>query len=252
MKWHGLLVSVRSDEEATEAIAGGATIIDVKEPLHGSLGCASPDVIAKVAGVVGQDRPWTMACGELRDGGSFILEHLRRTLAMLPASAVPPAAVKIGLAGMAGADWRRDVQTLFSELPLGPERVIVAYADWASVMAPTPEEVIQAAVSNGCATLLIDTADKSARGLLSLAPAGQVGGWLSLARREGLQVALAGRITIDEIDAAVALRPDVVALRSAVCSNGAFGSGRLGNVCGQLVRRAATLCSSLDGLAANR
>ncbi len=252
MKWHGLLVSVRSDEEATEAIAGGATIIDVKEPLHGSLGCASPDVIAKIAGVVGQDRPWTMACGELRDGGSFILEHLRRTLAMLPASAVPPAAVKIGLAGMAGADWRRDVQTLFSELPLGPERVIVAYADWASAMAPTPEEVIQAAVSNGCATLLIDTADKSARGLLSLAPAGQVGGWLSLARREGLQVALAGRITIDEIDAAVALRPDVVALRSAVCSNGAFGSGRLGNVCGQLVRRAATLCSSLDGLAANR
>ena len=252
MKWHGLLVSVRSDEEATEAIAGGATIIDVKEPLHGSLGCASPDVIAKIAGVVGQDRPWTMACGELRDGGSFILEHLRRTLARLPASAVPPAAVKIGLAGMAGADWRRDVQTLFSELPLGPERVIVAYADWASAMAPTPEEVIQAAVSNGCATLLIDTADKSARGLLSLAPAGQVGGWLSLARREGLQVALAGRITIDEIDAAVALRPDVVALRSAVCSNGAFGSGRLGNVCGQLVRRAATLCSSLDGLAANR
>jgi len=252
MKWHGLLVSVRSDEEATEAIAGGATIIDVKEPLHGSLGCASPDVIAKVAGVVGQDRPWTMACGELRDGGSFILEHLRRTLAMLPASAVPPAAVKIGLAGMAGTDWRRDVQTLFSELPLGPERVIVAYADWASAMAPTPEEVIQAAVSNGCATLLIDTADKSARGLLSLAPAGQVDGWLSLARREGLQVALAGRITIDEIDAAVALRPDVVALRSAVCSNGAFGSGRLGNVCGQLVRRAATLCSSLDGLAANR
>ena len=252
MKWHGLLVSVRSDEEATEAIAGGATIIDVKEPLHGSLGCASPDVIAKVAGVVGQDRPWTMACGELRDGGSFILEHLRRTLAMLPASAVPPAAVKIGLAGMAGTDWRRDVQTLFSELPLGPERVIVAYADWASAMAPTPEEVIQAAVSNGCATLLLDTADKSARGLLSLAPAGQVGGWLSLARREGLQVALAGRITIDEIDAAVALRPDVVALRSAVCSNGAFGSGRLGNVCGQLVRRAATLCSSLDGLAANR
>ena len=68
MKWHGLLVSVRSDGEAIEAIAGGATIIDVKEPLHGSLGCASPDVIARVAGVVGQDRPWTMACGELRDG----------------------------------------------------------------------------------------------------------------------------------------------------------------------------------------
>ena len=251
MKWHGLLVSVRSDWEAIEAIAGGATIIDVKEPLHGSLGCASPDVIARVAGVVGQDRPWTMACGELRDGVVTILEHLRRTLAVLPASAVPPAAVKIGLAGMARVDWRLDVQTLFSGLPLGPERVIVAYADWASAGAPTPEEVIQAAVSNGCATLLIDTADKSAEGLLAAAHAGRVGGWVSLARREGLQVVLAGRIAIDEINAAVALRPDVVALRSAVCSNGDFGSGRLGTVCGQLVRRAATLCKSLGGLAAN-
>ena len=35
-----LLVSVRSADEAEVALEGGADIIDVKEPLHGSLGWA--------------------------------------------------------------------------------------------------------------------------------------------------------------------------------------------------------------------
>ena len=38
MIWRGLLVSVRNAAEATEALAGGASIIDVKEPLAGPLG----------------------------------------------------------------------------------------------------------------------------------------------------------------------------------------------------------------------
>ncbi len=42
-----LLVSVRSGAEASTALAGGAAIIDVKEPLHGPLGRAPIAVCAK-------------------------------------------------------------------------------------------------------------------------------------------------------------------------------------------------------------
>jgi uncharacterized protein (UPF0264 family) len=52
----------------------------------------------------------------------------------------------------------------------------------------------------------------------------------------GLAVAVAGRIGLEEIPAAWALGPDVVAVRSAVCSNGRFG-----RVSAALVRRAVTL-----------
>jgi hypothetical protein len=51
-----------------------------------------------------------------------------------------------------------------------------------------------------------------------------------------LQVAVAGRITQGEIPTAWALRPDVVALRSAVCFNGRDGAVQAG-----LVRRAVSL-----------
>ena len=42
----GLLVSVRSAAEALSALAGGADVIDVKEPNRGSLGAADDETIS--------------------------------------------------------------------------------------------------------------------------------------------------------------------------------------------------------------
>ena len=69
MKWQGLLVSVRDPAEARDALAGGAAIIDVKEPFAGPLGAASTETIGAIAAVVGRKAPWTLACGELIEGG---------------------------------------------------------------------------------------------------------------------------------------------------------------------------------------
>src|SRR3954447_11029832 len=60
----GLLVSVRSAEEAACALAGGATLIDVKEPLRGALGRADDAVIRAVVQSVGGTRPVSAALGE--------------------------------------------------------------------------------------------------------------------------------------------------------------------------------------------
>lgn len=249
MKWRGLLVSVRDAAEATEALDGGAAIIDVKEPRHGSLGAAEPEAIAAVAGVVGTRRPWTMACGELGgepewqqgDGhiglpdpaATAIRNRLDRVLSLLEHAAVPPAAVKIGLAGAERTDWRRRLLAVFESLPAGSDRVLVAYADWRRAGAPPPPEVIAAAAGLGCSVLLIDTFEKASEGLFGCCPPGMPAAWVAAARAARLQVAVAGRISPAEIPAAWALRPDVVALRSAVCFN-----GREGSVQADLVRRA--------------
>ncbi len=242
MNWQGLLVSVRDAAEAAEAMEGGATIIDVKEPRHGPLGAADPEAIAAVARVVGTRRPWTMACGELGDDPSdesvagSIRSRLDRVLALLDGSAAAPAAVKIGLAGAEGTDWRRRLLAVFESLQTGSDRVAVAYADWQRAGAPPPPEVIAAAGGLGCSVLLIDTFDKSAGGLFDCCPPGMPATWVAAARAARLQVAVAGRIGLSEIPAAWAFRPDVVALRSAVCFN-----GRDGAVQAELVRSAVSL-----------
>ena len=259
MNWRGLLVSVRDAAEAAAALEGGAAIIDVKEPRHGPLGAADPEAIAAVAQVVGSRRPWTMACGELggdpgdtggdTGGGqgtvhdrpldasvSAIRSRLDRMLSLLQDPAVLPAAVKIGLAGAAGTDWQRRLRAVFESLPSGSDRVAVAYADWQRAGAPSPTDVIVAAAGLGCSVLLLDTFDKAGGGLFDCCPAGVPAAWVTAARAAGLQVVVAGRITLAEIPAAWAHRPNVVALRSAVCFNGRDGAVQAG-----LVRRAVSL-----------
>jgi (5-formylfuran-3-yl)methyl phosphate synthase len=63
----GLLVSVRSADEALTALAGGADVIDVKEPNRGSLGAADMSTIREVVRAVDGRAPVTAALGELSD-----------------------------------------------------------------------------------------------------------------------------------------------------------------------------------------
>lgn len=238
MTWHGLLVSVRSRAEATEALAGGAAIIDVKEPLAGPLGAASPGVIGEIAREVGRQRPWTIACGELNDGSEAISARIADAVVTVAGDAALPAAFKVGLAGMAGRPWRDSLAAVRARAPAEIAQVAVAYADWQRADAPPPLDVIEAARALGCGVLLIDTFDKDAVGLLGTAPTAEIAGWVGRARHHGLAVALAGRVTIAEIPAVQSLGPDVVALRSAVCSN-----GRIGSVDRRLVRDALAAAS---------
>src|SRR4051794_21294305 len=63
----GLLVSVRSASEAATALAGGADVIDVKEPGRGALGPADAQVWQAVLDVVGARVPTSAALGDLED-----------------------------------------------------------------------------------------------------------------------------------------------------------------------------------------
>lgn len=239
MIWQGLLVSVRDAAEAAAALAGGAAIIDVKEPLAGPLGAASAEAVGAVARQVGGVRPWTMAAGELGDGAETVIDRVAAAMAASGDSAAPPAAFKVGLAGMANAGWREQLAAVRRGMPGDIAHVAVAYADWRRAAAPAADEVIEAAAALGCAAVLIDTFDKRAAGLLGAAPAAEITGWVCHARTRGLAVALAGRVALSEIPAVLALGPDVVALRSAVCSN-----GRIGSVDHRLVREAALACAA--------
>src|SRR5947209_19533370 len=100
-----LLVSVRDAVEAAAALAGGANLIDIKEPSRGPLGRADLAVTAAVLQAVGGRVPVSAALGELRDC------PLGREMAE-----PPPAVryVKWGLAGLCRQSWQRRLSEAIS------------------------------------------------------------------------------------------------------------------------------------------
>jgi uncharacterized protein (UPF0264 family) len=236
--WRGLLVSVRTAAEARDALAGGAAIIDVKEPSRGPLGAVDPDVAGAVAAVVGAAVPWTMACGELAAGPA---ENANLVLRVVAAGAPPPAAAKAGPAGLTVAEWRQAFRAFVRGMPAGVEPIPVAYADWGRTASPDPLALIDAAAAAGCRTLLFDTGDKSGPGLFSAELAADAARWMAAARRQGFVVAAAGRLALDDISRAIDLGARVVALRGAVCRG-----ERTAAVDPKLVQMAATLVATAE------
>ncbi len=219
-----LLVSVRSLDEAVEAIDGGCDILDVKEPGRGSLGMADPRVIVEVAEFAGSlGRASSAALGELR-------EWPRPELAGAAWPRLDFA--KLGLAGMAAdRGWQRKWCDLRDELNVTSQWIAVAYADAEACEAPSVEAVVEAAVATRCAGMLIDTWNKSRGDLLEQMDVTRLQ-WVRRRTREaGLLLGLAGRVTVDGLPRVVALKPDVVAIRSAACLEGqreqAVDSGRV-------------------------
>lgn len=231
-----LLVSVRDATEAGVALAGGAAIIDVKEPAAGSLGMASAATIAACGKVVPAGIPWTLAGGEL-DEAEAAVDRLRLTLSEL---SQPPVAVKFGLSGWHGRNWCCAFLAQQARLPEQVRAIPVAYADALAAHAPSVTTVIDEAAGNGLPVVLIDTFDKSQSGsLLEEASSPEITGWVARGKAAGVSLVLAGRIAAEEIGTVAGCQPVAVAVRSAVCIG-----GRLGRIDEACVRNAVIACQA--------
>ncbi len=226
----GLLVSVRSADEARAALLGGADIIDVKEPDEGSLGAASKEVWEAVAGVVAGDALLSLALGELRDFNPS-------QAAQVPANT---QYAKIGLAGCAEVpDWPKRWQRAWDELPVHVERVAVCYVDQREAVAPTWREVLDQAVLAGCKCLLLDTFDKRAGNLFVHWEQRQLADVVSQAAAEGLFVVAAGSIQAEHQPMLAASGVRFMAVRGAVCRG-----ARTGRLETDLVKHLRAVCDA--------
>lgn len=232
-----LLVSVRSPAEAADAIAGGADVIDIKEPAAGSLGPATAETCCRIAEIVGDRAPWTMACGELADGRERIDDLLASTWDALAAAGPDnvrlPAAIKVGLAGSAERPWQRELARLAGGLPPGVGQVAVIYADAERCGAPLPSEVLAAVSDLRPMAVLVDTFDKQGAGLLGQRTVAELRDWRESAVAAGCRFVLAGKLTLEMFASLAEVDADIIAVRSAVCSQ-----SRVGPVEAALVRRA--------------
>jgi uncharacterized protein (UPF0264 family) len=95
--------------------------------------------------------------------------------------------------------------------------VAVAYADWQTAQAPSPEEILTAAASCRAAYLLVDTHDKSRGNLLSHLSIGELTDLAAAAAAPGIGLVLAGSLDAAAIARLLPLAPAYVAVRGAAC-----------------------------------
>jgi uncharacterized protein (UPF0264 family) len=206
-----LLVSVVSAQEARHAVAGGADIIDVKDPREGALGAPSPRVLSAVVRVVGAAAPVSVALGDL--------PNLPHTAALAARGAALSGAgyVKVGLRGVRELD---EAVALISAVAdaVQPQTAVIAaaYADADALDPPAlapawlPDLVERAGISGA----LVDTFVKDGRGLYGWLSEPQVADLIARTREAGASFGVAGQLTRGQLCRVAA---DVVGVRSAVC-----------------------------------
>ncbi len=211
----GLLVSVRSAEEATAALGAGADLIDVKEPSKGALGMSHHETVSAVIAAVKGKVPVSAALGEWSP--TMLTEahwHLE----------LPVQYLKWGLAGYkGGAAWGEELLETRRQVPAGVEVVAVAYADWEKANAAPPAEVAKFAKRFRYRAFLLDTYAKDGKSLLDHIKPAEVAELVASLKRGGIAVAVGGSLKLEQLPKLRDVQPDWYAVRGAVCAGGKRG-----------------------------
>jgi uncharacterized protein (UPF0264 family) len=225
-----LLVSVANAEEAAAARDGGADLVDAKDPSSGALGAVSLPTLSEIHAAVVGARPLTAALGYAENEDA--IEHLAREYA-----ATGCAFVKVGFAGTPSA---ARAAALIAGAVRGAHQghpgrcgvVAVAYADAELDASLSPAALLDVAARAGAAGILLDTANKRGPGLSELMNTRALSAWVARAHKVGLLVALAGRLTLNDLPWVADCGADIAGVRSAACN-----AGRTGRVVMDKVKR---------------
>ena len=234
-----LLVSIASATEAPAAMAGGADVIDAKNPLTGALGAVSPRVLSEIFAAVAGTRPVTAALGDAGDEAA-----VERDACTFAASGA--AFVKVGFAGIASP---RRVAALTAAAVRGARAgsdgtasvVAVAYADADRVASLAAGAFVELAARAGAKGVLLDTADKAGPGLRGHMAPDALARWTAGAHEAGLFVALAGKLGADDLPVVRDAGADIAGVRGAACDE-----GRTGRVSASKVRLLRALCGPAE------
>jgi uncharacterized protein (UPF0264 family) len=218
-----LLVSVRSASEVSAALAGGADIIDAKEPRLGSLGAVSHRTLASIARSVPLECPFSIALGDLTTR-----PEVERSISLLDLpSRQAPTYLKFGCAGVASPTvvehLLRAAVAAAAEHRSAPRIIAVGYADASAAGSAPPEEIREAALRSGCYGVLLDTYSKTGLDLFRWVTETDLANWISELRTSGLLSAIAGGLGIHQVAQACSPLPDVIGVRGAACDQGRDG-----------------------------
>jgi (5-formylfuran-3-yl)methyl phosphate synthase len=220
-----LLVSPVDEAEALEAVAGGADIVDVKNPKEGALGASFPWVIRRIREVTPRTLEVSCTLGDLADLPGTA------ALAALGAASTGVDYIKASLYGV--KTQKKAVylmQGVVKAAHLCGSGVHVAaagFADANRAKCIAPLLVPQIAHEAGADIAMLDTAIKDGRSLLSFLTVDALQAFVDSAHGYGLHAALAGSLQKEDLPIICGLGVDIIGVRGAACVGGDRVKGRI-------------------------
>lgn len=210
-----LLVSPMNIVEARAALAGGADILDVKNPKEGSLGANFPWAIRAVVDLAEGKIPVSATIGDLdyKPGTA--------SLAALGAAVSGADYIKAGLLGVRTQEQAEEmlegIVRAVKDYDSGKKVVAAGYSDYARANSISPMLLPGVAAKAGADLVMVDTAIKDGKSTFEFMSEEELKDFISLGHAEGLEVALAGTIGFQHLELLKQLSPDIIGVRGIVC-----------------------------------
>ena len=202
-----MLASVRSLDEALIALEGGADLIDLKEPSRGALGALDHAAVRICVQAVGARRPVSATIGDLP-----LMNPQMMVAAVERMAATGVDFIKIGFFTHPQAF---DCANALSKLARNTRLVAVMFAD-----EPYDLALVDALSRDRFAGVMLDTAHKTGKTLREWRTGRELGDFVARGRDLGLLTGLAGSLRREDIPPLLAIRPDYLGFRGALCRNG--------------------------------
>lgn len=207
-----MLASVRSLDEALMALEGGADFIDLKEPSRGALGALDHAAVRICVQTVSGRKPVSATVGDLPAMDPKAMVDAVERMALTGVDFI-----KIGFFAHARAF---DCAMALSTLARSTRLVAVLFADEHYDL-----EMVESLARCGFAGVMLDTAHKTEKSLRDWRTRDELEAFIARGRNAGMLTGLAGSLRRGDIPALLAMAPDYLGFRGALCSNGARTQG---------------------------
>jgi (5-formylfuran-3-yl)methyl phosphate synthase len=220
-----LLISPMNEQEASEAIAGGADIIDVKNPQEGALGANYPWVIKRIKELTPKSLEISCTLGEIGNLPGSV------SLAALGAASLGVNYIKVGLNGIKTPEeaifMLQKVSRAAKEFNPKIKIVVAGYAEAEKIGTINPQLIPEIAQKSKVEVAMIDTAVKDGKNLFDHLNSKQLKTFIDSAHGFGLETALAGSLRKQDLEVIYGLGADIAGLRGAACTNNNRFTGQI-------------------------
>jgi uncharacterized protein (UPF0264 family) len=233
-----LLVSPMNKEEAIIVSRGGADIVDVKNPIEGSLGANFPWIIKDIKEAVNGRQPISATIGD------FHYKPGTASLAALGAAVAGADYIKVGL---------YDIQTQAQAFELliniiravkdydSTKKIVASgYSDYKRINSISPLSLSEVAAKVSADVVMVDTAIKDGKSTFEFMDEKGLKRFTDIAHEYGLENAIAGSLKFDDLPVLERIGPDIIGVRSMVC-----GGNRRTTIQQKLVERLVAECHNL-------
>jgi hypothetical protein len=213
-----LLVSPKNITEAKICVDAGADYVDCKNPDEGSLGANFPWIIKEMKKIIPSNNGQKLSATI----GDFPNLPGSASLAALGAVCSGADVIKVGLKGPKteeeGTFLMEKVVKATKTYNQNIKVVAAGYADYSRMKNGLHFlKIPLIAAKSGADIAMLDTYIKDGKNIFDFLNIDDLNKFRNLSQKYNLEIALAGKLQIDDMNKIKKIHPDIIGVRSAVC-----------------------------------